>query len=123
MPPTDPAVNPFYNWNVVELMYCDGGSFSGERASPLITADGTQLHFRGAAILRAYQDALLGAEYGLGLATDVVVGGCSAGALAALMQCDRWANRLAAAQSDGVVKVQPISSPLPPSSPSPLAAA
>ena len=28
----DPAVNPdFYNWNGVFLLYCDGGSFAGDR--------------------------------------------------------------------------------------------
>ena len=28
----DPSVNPdFYNWNGVFLMYCDGGSFAGDK--------------------------------------------------------------------------------------------
>lgn len=28
----DPDVNPdFYNWNVVFVIYCDGGSFAGNR--------------------------------------------------------------------------------------------
>lgn len=29
---SDEAVNPdFYNWNIVAFIYCDGGSFAGDR--------------------------------------------------------------------------------------------
>ena len=32
----DPEKNPtFYNWNMLFLRYCDGGSFSGNRAEPV----------------------------------------------------------------------------------------
>ena len=32
----DPAKNPtFYDWNMVFLRYCDGGSFSGTRDDPV----------------------------------------------------------------------------------------
>ena len=84
-----------YNWNMVMLAYCDGGSFSGDRETPLVTDSGATLHFRGAAILRAVQETLLGPAYGLAEASDVVISGCSAGGLATYMQCDRCAERLA----------------------------
>jgi hypothetical protein len=93
---TDPERNSLmHNWNMVMLAYCDGGSFSGDRETPLVTESGATLHFRGAAILRAVQETLLGPDYGLGEASDVVISGCSAGGLATYMQCDRWAQRLA----------------------------
>lgn len=96
---SDPEENSLmHNWNMVMLAYCDGGSFSGDRQTPLVTDSGEALHFRGAAILRAAQETLLGPEYGLAEATDVVISGCSAGGLAVFMQCDRWAERLAVAE-------------------------
>jgi hypothetical protein len=52
-------------------------SFSGDRATPLVTAGGAAVHFRGAAILRAAQAKLLEPAFGLARGTDVVVSGCS----------------------------------------------
>jgi hypothetical protein len=47
-----------YNWNKVLLRYCDGGSFSGNLASPIIVND-TKVFFRGHHILLAAQQELL----------------------------------------------------------------
>jgi hypothetical protein len=87
---TDPKINPMmYNWSSVFLRYCDGTSFTGAR---LETSGG--LHFRGSAIRDAQLDALR-ATHGLADATDVVVGGASAGGLSAYLHADRWRAALA----------------------------
>ena len=35
-----------YNWNSVEIRYCDGASVSGDKATPTKVGNAT-LHFRG----------------------------------------------------------------------------
>ncbi|CAB9517600.1 Pectin acetylesterase [Seminavis robusta] len=91
----DPAVNPLmHDWNKVYFRYCDGFSFSGTIANPIIGNDGTtELHLRGFDILQAGMTDLF-AKHNLGMATDVVVGGCSAGGLSTLLHCDRWADAI-----------------------------
>ena len=98
----DPISNPqMHDWNHVWIMYCDGNSFTGANASATaVPTDGKggskTLHWRGSAILDAVIDDLLGPR-GVGGASDVVVGGGSAGGLAVLLHCDRWTERLLAA--------------------------
>lgn len=48
------------------------------------------LFSRGLSVLQSVQQDLL-KERGMGGATDVVVGGCSAGGMAVFMHCDSWA--------------------------------
>mmetsp|Transcript_7094 Transcript_7094/g.14333 ORF Transcript_7094/g.14333 Transcript_7094/m.14333 type:complete len:550 (-) Transcript_7094:148-1797(-) len=89
----DPAINPsFYDWNIVLLRYCDGGSFSGLRGDTVTVGD-RELHFRGFAILQAMIDDLL-INRGLHASTDVVISGCSAGGLATYLHLDYWAERI-----------------------------
>lgn len=89
-----PNVNPMmYNWNVVFLLYCDGGSFSGNNQT-VATVGGFPLHFRGKRNREAVYASLLAAK-GLGAATDVVVSGCSAGGLATFLHTDQWCDALA----------------------------
>jgi len=91
---TDPNQNPLmYNWNAVELRYCDGASLSGDKETPTVVG-GTTLHFRGRAILDAEIKSLLN-DRGMDKATDVVVSGCSAGGLATFLHCDHWAAAIA----------------------------
>lgn len=89
----NPAVNPqMYNWNMVFMRYCDGGSFSG--ANMTVTEySSTKLYFRGKLILRAMVTDLL-KNRGLDKATDVVVSGCSAGGLASWLHTDYYAQVL-----------------------------
>merc|ERR1712113_425970 len=55
----DPNQNPLmYNWNAVELRYCDGASLSGDKPTPTVVENMT-LHFRGRAILDAEIKSLL----------------------------------------------------------------
>jgi hypothetical protein len=75
----------FYNWNVVYLMYCDGGSFSGYREEPIVVG-GTKLYIRGKPILLAIIQHLL--QNGMKDATDVILTGCSAGGLATYLHAD-----------------------------------
>eukprot|EP00850_Spirogloea_muscicola_P012731 SM000083S22778 [mRNA] locus=s83:487333:491162:+ [translate_table: standard] len=79
-------LNPeFYNWNVINVHYCDGASYSGYRVQPLVYK-GRRLYFRGRSILSAViTDAL---SRGLSSSEQVLVGGCSAGGLTSLLQCD-----------------------------------
>jgi len=98
-----PENNPLmYNWNAVELRYCDGASLSGDKATPTHVSNNT-LHFRGRAILDAEIKSILN-DRGMSKATDVVVSGCSAGGLATFLHCDHWADAIAAA-TKGAAKV------------------
>ena len=93
---TSPEINPLmHDWNRVYLRYCDGFSFSGNGTAP-VAVDGdenTALYSNGIHILEAVMtDLILGKD--LDKATDVVIGGCSAGGLSAMLHCDRWAGRI-----------------------------
>lgn len=55
----DPRANPtLYNWNVVWVKTCDGGSWTGNREQPEMV-DGTPLYYRGRRILDAMIDDLI----------------------------------------------------------------
>jgi hypothetical protein len=91
--------NSMANWTWVFIRYCDGFSFSSNVAAPAIvpinsTANAT-VHMRGLAVLNAVQADLL-AHGGMAAATDVVVGGCSAGGMAVYIHCDGWADAIRA---------------------------
>jgi len=92
----DPSLNPaFAHFNRVMLWYCDGGSFSGDVAEtvPVVrpSASGgnvtTQLHFRGKRNLDAVL-RYLRLHHNLGAATEVLLSGGSAGALAVYLHAD-----------------------------------
>lgn len=104
----DPEQNPLmYNWNAVELRYCDGASLSGDKDAPA-NVSGTTLHYRGRAILDAEIKSLL-FDRGMNRATDVIVSGCSAGGLATFLHCDHWANEIQKATSGAKVVCMPDS--------------
>lgn len=78
------------------MRYCDGFSFTGLTEEPYnyTFADHENsaragqtytIHRRGFAILQAVIDDLM--DVGMATASDVVVGGCSAGGLAAFQHC------------------------------------
>ncbi|CAE8642466.1 unnamed protein product [Polarella glacialis] len=97
----DCKVNPtFCNFNRVWLAYCDGNSFTGNRDQPVMVSanDGKPpkaLYFRGRRILDAVLDTVFD-EMGLGKAENVILTGCSAGGLAALLHADYVHSRLQA---------------------------
>ena len=89
----NPSINPMmYNWNMVQLRYCDGGSFSGNNDT-VATYKGRKLYFRGKRVREATLDSLR-QKHGLGAATDVVISGCSAGGLATFLHTDQWCDAL-----------------------------
>jgi len=79
-----------YNWNKVYLKYCDGASFSGANSTTTMY-NGHPLHFKGYRNLLAYWISLHN-DQGLDRASDVVIGGCSAGGLATYLHVDWWAS-------------------------------
>ena len=90
------TLNPLlHNWTHVYLVYCDGAYFAGNNRSRVTAPDGTRLHFAGKAILDAALHEL-SEKHGLRDATDVVVGGCSAGGIATYAHLDYVAARLRA---------------------------
>lgn len=101
----DPAVNPATSeWAAAFVMYCSGDSFVGH-AGPVdvVASDGRgrlgrqrphRLYFRGRAILDAFVDALQRDIFPAGAPpTEIILGGCSAGGLGALLSADHFASR------------------------------
>ncbi|KAL6627811.1 hypothetical protein ACP70R_031537 [Stipagrostis hirtigluma subsp. patula] len=79
-----PADNPdFYNWNRVKIRYCDGASFAGEGFDKV-----NGFYFRGQRIWDATIRHLL--SIGMASADQVLLTGCSAGGLAAILHCDEF---------------------------------
>ena len=90
---TDAARNPLlHDWNHVFLAYCDGAYFSGDNATRTLVG-GTELFFRGRRVLDGTLEHL--AKGGMAMATDVVLGGCSAGGIATFAHLDYVAAKLA----------------------------
>jgi len=89
--------NPLmYEWTFVYLPYCDGGSFTGDAMS-----NSPMLYFQGLKIRQGVA-ASLRQKYNFGSATDMVIGGCSAGGLAAYLHVDWWASQVPGAKSRGL---------------------
>mmetsp|Transcript_58823 Transcript_58823/g.93031 ORF Transcript_58823/g.93031 Transcript_58823/m.93031 type:complete len:402 (+) Transcript_58823:80-1285(+) len=89
----NPRINPLlYNWNHIFMVYCDGAYFAGDNSSDTIV-QGEQLYFAGRHILDATLHHLL-SEHDLFGATDVMLGGCSAGAIATFAHVDYVARAL-----------------------------
>ena len=105
------AVNPtFANFNRAVLWYCDGASFSGDRAAPYHHAPTNQtLYFRGSRVLDLLLDELI-EKHGLANATDLLISGGSAGGLAAYLHADRIHEYLLARGAPlAKVKAAPVS--------------
>jgi len=83
----DKDFNPdFYDWNHVFFPYLDGAFFAGDREMP-IEVNSTKVYFRGHRILIAGLKDLLKTK-GLDKATDVLLVGDSAGAMASYYHAD-----------------------------------
>ena len=84
----NPSVNPdFYDWNHVYLHYCDGASFAGELAEPIVV-NGHPVYYRGLRNLKAIINDLLDNK-GLNNADEVFLNGGSAGGIAVFLHADR----------------------------------
>lgn len=97
---SDAAVNPdFHNHTKAYLRYCDGASFAGDVAVPIVR-NSTKLYFRGRRVLDAVLDSLIAA--GLGNAKLLIVNGCSTGGLAVYLHLDHIQARLPGVRVVGV---------------------
>lgn len=84
-----PAVSPLLSsFTFAFVRYCDGGYFSGDRMAPVVHS-GTRLYFWGRWIVQAVV-----ADLKLAQATDVVIGGCSAGGIHVLAHLDAMRDML-----------------------------
>lgn len=74
--------NPLLSsFNHVYVRYCDGAYYSGDRQEPVVVgAAGHRIYFQGRAITEALIDDL-SVHHGLSKASEVVIAGCSAGAI------------------------------------------
>lgn len=80
-------LNPvMHDWNMLQVLYCDGASWTGRNTSTTMHK-GKQLHFRGKDNLDALIEDLL-TNKGMDKATEVVISGGSAGALAVYLHAD-----------------------------------
>ena len=86
----NPAI---WDWAAVYVPYCDGGSFSGARAEAVVINDTASVAYRGSFIRDALVEHLASA-HGLASATDVIVGGCSAGGLSVFLGLDTIAAQI-----------------------------
>jgi hypothetical protein len=87
---SDPKINPmFHSFTRVFVPYCDGCSFTGDRAAPVLI-EGRPIYFRGARILQRILEELE-FSHGLRSASDLLVSGCSAGGLSTFLHADRIA--------------------------------
>jgi len=90
---TNPIINPLmWNWNKVFLIYCDGGSFSGNNHTKTIYKN-TELFFRGFLNLQSYHRDLV-EKHNFINATDVIISGASAGGLATFLHLDWWKSQM-----------------------------
>lgn len=68
------SINPtMWDFNLIFVRYCDGGSFSGNLDEPIVVS-GKKLYFRGWRILNGLIDSLT-QNYDLNQATEVVISG------------------------------------------------
>jgi hypothetical protein len=81
-----------WNWNKVFLIYCDGGSFSGNNMTKIVYNE-TEIYFRGFLNLKGFK-VDLDEKHNFYNATDVVISGTSAGGLATYLHLDWWRSQI-----------------------------
>ncbi|CAI7842542.1 unnamed protein product, partial [Closterium sp. NIES-54] len=80
---------PFYNWNLVRLIYCDGGGYAGT-AGRVDINNNTAIYLDGWNILQAVIEDLK-SNQGIKSADQILLSGSSAGGQAVVTLCDRIA--------------------------------
>ena len=86
------ATPPFDSYTIIFAMYCDGGSWTGNVSEPVRTGNST-VYYRGRRLLDALLDDLLHVQ-GMSAATELLYGGCSAGALTVYLHADMVGRRM-----------------------------
>ncbi|CAI7877795.1 unnamed protein product, partial [Closterium sp. NIES-53] len=90
------AVNPaFHAWNLVRLVYCDGGGYTGTRGRIEVAGNKSLYLDRWNIMQAVLQD--LRAKRGMAAAARILLSGSSAGGQAVVMLCDRVAAAFPAA--------------------------
>ncbi|KAK7486588.1 hypothetical protein BaRGS_00022113 [Batillaria attramentaria] len=90
---SDCDINPdFCIWHIVDFLYCDGGSFLGNRSDPL-TENSKKLYLRGALIFDTLIEHLQ-TQTLFRDAEQIILAGSSAGGLGAMIHADRLRERL-----------------------------
>lgn len=94
-------LNPLlYNFHLVYVRYCDGGSYAGYNDQQF---KNKTLYFRGKSNRDATILALL-TEHGMRQATEILISGCSAGGLGVLLGLDNMASMIKSFNSSIIVK-------------------
>ncbi|CAI5469373.1 unnamed protein product [Closterium sp. Yama58-4] len=97
----DDSVNPaFYNWNLVRVVYCDGGGFLGTRGR--VSTNGDVVYMDGWNIIQAILKDLQ-ANRGIRSASRLLISGSSAGGQAVVHLCDTIAAAVPSADARCVV--------------------
>lgn len=78
----------WHDWNVVMLRYCDGMNWIVTLQESVDLSGMDPLFFRGGKNVEAIVDTLLH-SHGMDMASDVIVYGCSAGGVGAIVHADR----------------------------------
>lgn len=110
---SDCTENPrFCNYTVAYFMYCDGGSWTGNRDEPVPTSQAEyadppvpSVHLKGRRNLAAIMDTLLTPTFGLAAAEKVLYAGASAGGLTAYVSQEAAHGRTEAAQQTDSLSV------------------
>jgi hypothetical protein len=107
----DESINPYaFDWNAVLLRYCDGASWIGNMKDP-VSYKNQDLWFRGKSNLEAVFASLV-KHHGLGDATEVLIGGDSAGGLATFLHIDTMADLIHSANDQASVPKARVSTTL-----------
>eukprot|EP00040_Diaphanoeca_grandis_P005613 m.33699 g.33699 ORF g.33699 m.33699 type:complete len:393 (+) comp16857_c2_seq1:74-1252(+) len=85
------ATKPFSEFTIMFVMYCDGGSLSGNVSEP-VNVDGQLVYYRGRRLLDGVIDYAL--SEGLSNADELLFSGCSAGGLTTYLHADYVASRM-----------------------------
>jgi len=88
----NPIKNPnYFNWNIVYVDYCDGGSYVGYKGEPSTWKDKygekQTVYTRGSLVFKSVIKTLK-FEHNMGSAEDILLVGTSAGALGVMHQCE-----------------------------------
>ena len=87
------ASNPFGNWTAIFVEYCDGSSYTSDRAEPA-TVGQEKIYYRGWRVLNALIEDWL--KQGMDKAGAVILSGTSAGGLTTYQHAEYIKSRLAA---------------------------
>jgi len=87
---SEPSMTAWHSWSVASVHYCDGASFTGTRAEPAMGPSGPQYRRGHFNFMGVFMDVMQRVQ-----PSELILTGCSAGGLAAILKCDFVADLLA----------------------------